>query len=206
MRTLSWIIAGAHLLMLGWAWPQAAAPKRLETLLLLPEPKAMGTELSVAPKGAMLTVLTPARELADVPGIATYSKVEFKRVGLSVETFQARARAAADKLLASFKPEFVRDDEGKVAYAVIRSERPVVASLVVAPSLARLFEEAFGKEVWVALPTRRVMYVFPAQPEALQGFVDELAERYRQDPHAASAEVFAVKAGEEPRVVAGFGE
>jgi hypothetical protein len=200
------ITAAAHLLMLGSVWPQESAPRRLETLLLLPEPKAMGTSLSLTPKGAVLTVLSPARELADVPGIAAYSKEEFKRVGLSVETFQARARAAADKLLASFKPEFVRDDEGKVVYAVIRSERPVVASLLMSPSLAKQFEESFGKEVWVALPTRRVMYIFPAQPQVLQRFAEELAERYREDPHAASAEVFALKAGAEPRVVAGFGE
>ncbi|HYF36992.1 MAG TPA: hypothetical protein VD994_16965, partial [Prosthecobacter sp.] len=167
-----------------------AQERRLETLLLLPEPRALRSDLSVTPKGAVKTVLTPARERLDVPGIETYSKEEFKKLGLSVETFAARSRAAADKLLASFKPELARDEDGKVIYALYRSERPVVASLLLAPSLPKVFEELFGKEIWVAMPNRYSLFVFPAQPEVLQEFAEELRERYENDAYAASGEIF----------------
>ena len=185
---------------------QEGLSRRLETLLLLPEPKALRNELSVMPKGAVKTVLSPARELADLPGIQTYSREEFKRLGLSVETFNARAKKAADRLLTGFKPELVRDDEGRAIYALFRSERPVVASLLAAPSLPKLFEGTFGGEIWVAMPNRYSLFVFPAKPEALQGFTEELAERYRNDAYAASGEIFLLKAGEEPRVVGSFGD
>ncbi|MDZ4286305.1 MAG: hypothetical protein U0984_00010 [Prosthecobacter sp.] len=179
--------------------------KRLESLLLLPEPRALRSELSVVPAGAVETVLSPAREIAAIPGIETYSKDEFKRLGLSVQTFTARAKTAADKLLASLKPDLVRDAEGKMLYAVYRGERPVMASLLLAPSLPKLFEKDFGKEIWVALPDRHSLFIFPAKPEALQDFTADLAERFWADVHAASAEIFAIKSGEEPRVVGSFG-
>jgi hypothetical protein len=152
------------------------------------------------------TVLTPARELADLPGIETYSKEAFKKLGLSVETFAARSRAAADKLLVVFKPELARDEDGTVLYALFRSDRPIVASLLMAPSLPRMFEETFGKEIWVVMPNRYSMFVFPAKPEVLKNFSEELGERYRNDAYAASGEIFALKAGEEPRVVGSYDE
>jgi hypothetical protein len=190
----------------GVARAQEGKERRLETILMLPEPRVLGTALSVTPKGAVKTVLTPARELAERPGIETYSKEQFKKLGLSVETFAARSKAAADKLLVSFKPEMARDENGKVIYALYRSERAVVASLLMAPSLPKVFEEMFGKEIWVVMPNRYSMFVFPAQPEVLKDFAEELAERYKNDAYAASGEIFALKAGEEPRVVGSFDE
>lgn len=202
MRLMAW---GLIMTAAALASAQDAGERRLETLLLLPEPKALRSELSVTPAGAVKTVLSPAREIAGIPGIETYSKEEFKLLGLSVETFAVRSKTAADKVLASLKPDLIRDAEGRVLYAVYRGDRPVMASLLVAPSLPKLFEAAFGAEIWVALPDRHSLYVFPAKPEALRDFAADLAERYRTDVHAASAEVFAVKSGGEPRVVASFG-
>jgi hypothetical protein len=81
-----------------------------------------------------------------------------------------------------------------------------MASLIVAPSLPSLFRELFGDEVWVAIPTRNALFVFPAQPEVLQEASTELAERYKNDAYAASAEIFALKPGEKPHVVGTFSE
>lgn len=192
-------------LLSGWSGAEEAGGLRLESLLMLPEPRSLRTDLSITPSDALLTVLSPAREVSDFPGIGTYSKEEFKRLGLSVETFAARAKTVADKLLGSLKPDLIRDAEGNLLYAVYRGERPIMASLLIAPSLPKLFEKEFGTEVWVALPDRHSLFLFPAKPEALQDFTADLAERYRTDVHAASAEIFAIKNGAEPRVVATFG-
>ena len=177
---------------------------RLETLLMLPEPREMRTERSIVPEGAQATVLTPAREIADVPGIEVYPKEDFAKLGLSPETFAERSKKTAERLLTEIKPDLIKGTNGKVTYAVYRGDRPVMASLLIAPSLPVIFEEMFGSEIWVALPDRHSLFVFPAKAEALEEFIADLAVRYKDDPHAASPEVFALKKGAAPRVVAAF--
>lgn len=178
--------------------------RKLETLLIQPEPRALRSSLSVFPAGAKLTVFTPARETAK--GIEMYPVEAFQKMGLSVETFAKRAAAAADKRIAGLKPEIIRDAEGRVLYAVYRGESPLFSSLVIAPSLPKLFEPMFGPEIWALLPDRHALYLFPARSAALQDFVADLAERYAADPFAASPEIFALVAGQEPRVIASFAE
>lgn len=181
------------------------APRKRETLLLLPEPFALRNSLSIVPPGAKQTVLTPAREKVGTPGsIEAYSTEEFQTLGLSSETFAKRAVAAADKRLATLKPDIIRDEQGRVLYAVYRGESEQFASLLVAPSLPKIFEAMLGKELWVALPDRHALYIFPAQSAALEEFTADLAIRYAEDPFAASGEIFSLKAGEEPRVIASF--
>ncbi len=195
------------LLMLGTDLhaQQPESDRKLETLLLLPEPKAMRSGLSLPPPGAKQTVLTPARESRTATGgIEAYSEETFKKLGLSLETFQARARNAADKRLLQLRPELIKGADGRIAYAVYRGDSPLFATLLLAPSLPKIFEELFGKEIWVALPDRHALYVFPARREFVEEFTPDLAERYLADPFAASCEIFSLKVGAEPRVVAAF--
>jgi len=181
-----------------------AEDRRLETLLLLPEPKVMRRALSFSPEGAELTVLTPAKELTDIPGIMAYSDAEFKKLGLSVETFTQRAKKVADRRLSTYKPDLIKNEAGQVQYAVYRSEQPLIASLLIAPSLPIIFEQLFGEEIWVALPDRHSLFVFPAKPEALAEFTADLADRFRSDPRAASPEIFSIKKGGAPKVIGSF--
>ncbi|MFN0074990.1 MAG: hypothetical protein ACKVY0_00805 [Prosthecobacter sp.] len=193
------------LLLLAANALHAQTERKLETLLLMPEPKAMRSAYSITPAGAKTTVLTPYRESAVSPsGIEPYSQEAFSKLGMSIETFAARAKTAADKRLIQLKPELIKGDDGRIAYAVYRGESPLFATLLVAPSLPKIFEELFGKEIWVAMPDRHALYVFPAREEAFHEFAADLAERYTTDAYAASCEVFAIKVGSEPKVVATF--
>lgn len=195
------------LLAFGALHAQQAAetPRKLETLLLMPEPKAMRTAFSVIPEGAQQTVLTPYRESpTSSNGVEPYGQESFAKLGLSAETFAQRAKIAADKRLLQLKPELVKGDDGKIAYAVYRGESPLFATLLVAPSLPTIFEELFGKEIWAAMPDRHALYIFPAKQELLHDFADDLADRYTSEAFAASCEVFSLKAGQEPKVVASF--
>lgn len=181
--------------------------RRLETLLLMPEPKAMRTAYSIVPAGAQQTVLTPYRESAVSPnGIEPHSRESFSKLGLGVETFAQRARLAADKRLLQLRPDLIKGEDGKVAYAVYRGDSSLFPTLLIAPSLPGIFAELFGKEIWVAMPDRHSLYVFPASPDLVQAFAPDLAERYGTDPYAASSEIFSLKTGQEPQVVASFVE
>lgn len=170
-----------------------AAPKKLESFLLLPEPKAMRTKHSMSLGNALETVLTPARQIAGTPGIEVYSATEFAKLGISVDTFLERARDAADKRLATMQPELIKDDAGRVRYAVYRGEEPLFACLLIAPSLSKIFEPVFGKEIWLVTPDRHSFYVFPANAPVLDDFAADLQERFEATPYSASPEVFTLK-------------
>ncbi|OYW73091.1 MAG: hypothetical protein B7Z37_22950, partial [Verrucomicrobia bacterium 12-59-8] len=110
----------------------------------------------------------------------------------------------ADKRLLQLRPELIKGDDGRIAYAVYRGDSPLYATLLVAPSLPKIFAELFGPEIWVVAPDRHSLYIFPAKAELLQDFAADLAERYTTDPFAASCEIFSIKTGAEPRVIATF--
>jgi len=185
---------------------QPAAPERkLESLLLMPEPKAMRGAYSIVLPNSQQTVFTCYREAAGaITGVEAHTAETFTKLGLSVESFAARAKAAADKRLLQLKPELIKGADGRIAYAVYRGESPLYATLLVAPSLPRIFVELFGQEIWVVTPDRHSLYIFPAKAELLEEFTADLAERYAADAFAASCEIFSIKTGAEPQVIAAF--
>jgi hypothetical protein len=183
----------------------AASERKLESLLLMPEPKAMRGAYSISLPNSKKTVFTCYREsTSEVSGVEAYSVEAFTKLGLSVESFASRAKAAADKRLLQLKPELIKGEDGRIAYAVYRGESPLYATLMVAPSLPKIFAELFGPEIWVVAPDRHALYVFPAKADLLDEFAADLAERYTSDAFAASCEIFAIKTGAEPRVIATF--
>lgn len=189
------------------AAPAAATEKKLEIFLLLPEPKAMRTGRSKPLPNSKHTVITAAREIAGPRGIETYGKDEFEKLGISLDTFIERGRAAADRKLAAAQPEFIRDAGGRIQYAAYRGDSPLNACLLMAPSLGAIFKNIFGDEVWAVLPDRHSLYIFPARPSALAEFTTDLQERYDSNPFAASGEIFLLKAGEPmPRAVGTFAD
>jgi hypothetical protein len=128
-------------------------------------------------------------------------------IGISPETFAKRARTVADRLLQELKPEWIRDEQSQILYAVYRGERPIYASLICAPSLPLLFEATFGPEIWVTAPDRNALYVFPAKAAILSDFASDLEDRFKSEPYAASSEIFAWKKGTfEPVAVGSFTE
>ncbi len=185
---------------------QPVAPERkLESLLLMPEPKAMRGAYSIILPHSQQTIFTFYRESTTaLNGVESHSAESFTKLGLSAESFTARAKSAADKRLLLLKPELIKDDDGKIAYAVYRGESSLYATLLLAPSLPKIFAEIFGPEIWAAAPDRHALYIFPPKSELLDDFAIDLAERYTTDPFAASCEIFALKADTEPHVVASF--
>jgi len=183
----------------------AAPERKLESLLLMPEPKVLRGAYSVTLFNAQRTVFTCYRETTGVlNGVEAYTAETFKKLGLSVESFAARAKTSADKRLLQLKPELIKGEDGRIAYAVYRGDSSLYATLLVAPSLPKIFAELFGPEIWVVTPDRHSLFVFPPKTDLLQEFTEDLAERYTSDPYAASCEIFSIKAGAEPRVIAAF--
>ena len=182
------------------------AKKKLEAYLLMPEPAALRTDLSQIPTGSHKTVLSPAFETDKDPGVKVYSKEEFAKLGIGVEAFVTKAKAAAEARLKDLEPDFIKDKDGKTRYAVYRGPSALIATLLAAPSLGKGLDKLFESDVWAITPDRHSLYLFPAKPEMLAEFAEDLAERYKTDPYATSCEVFLLKPGEAPKVVATFGD
>ncbi len=177
--------------------------RKLEAYLLLPEPRSMRSANSIVVGGAKNTVFSPARETSGAAGVELYTEAEFAKLGIGKDAFEKRARQGAERLLGVYRPELVTDAAGKVRYAVYRGEKQVFACLLVAPSLARVFEQTFGKEILVAVPDRQSLYVFPADPAAVDDVAADLDFRFETGAYAASNEVFVVKLDGSPIVTLG---
>ena len=182
----------------------AVAPAKAEPFLLLPEPKEMRTSQSATLGGARLTVFTPVRRPAGKATLEPYSRAEFAKLGISPDSFAEKARLAADRLLATVQPELKKDAAGHVVYAVYRGDDPIYASLLAAPSIAKVFENIFGKEVWLAAPDRNALYVFPPNPSVVNDFAADLQDRFETNAFSASEEIFSLKDNGELRAVATF--
>jgi hypothetical protein len=181
--------------------PEPAAPaKKAELFLLLPEPRAMRSSLSKTLADSRRTAFTPAHRNAEGE-LSTYSAEEFARLGVSWDTFRERAEMAADRILQERPPELIKDSTGHVLYGVYRGDEPIMACLLVAPSLGQYFKKVFGTEIWLITPDRNSLYVFPAKEQAIADFVADLRQRYQESAFAASEEVFLRKEGESLKVI-----
>lgn len=178
--------------------------RKLETYLLLAEPKAMRSSLSVPLAGSLRTVFSPAREISRPPGIELYTVAEFAKLGISIDAFQEKAKEAAERLLVLHRPEMLKDSAGRVRYAVYRGEQQYFPCLLIAPSLAKVFENVFGKEMIAAMPDRNSFYVFPPNAAVVDDFSGDLENRYETNPWSASNEVFRISADGKIEVMGSF--
>ncbi|HSJ03936.1 MAG: hypothetical protein ACAI34_15635 [Verrucomicrobium sp.] len=187
------------------ASPPKAVPIRVENFLLLPEPKAAKSGISLVLGKARFTVFNPVKMEPGTSRLIPYTESEFAKLGISADSFQRKAAEAADRKLASLQPELIKNDKGKVAYAVYRGADPIYACLLTAPSLGKIFEKVFGKEVWVVTPDRNSLYVFPTGAATMEEFAADLEDRFESNPFAASEEVYLLKSdGSELEAVANF--
>jgi hypothetical protein len=177
-----------------------AVAKKAEPFLLLPEPRAMRSSLSKTLAESRRTAFTPAHRTADGE-LSTYSQQEFTKLGISWDTFRERAETAADRILQERQPELIKDAAGHVLYGVYRGDEPIMACLLVAPSLGQYFKKVFGPEIWLITPDRNSLYVFPAKEQAIADFAADLRQRYQDSAFAASEEVFLRKSGEALKVI-----
>lgn len=103
---------------------------------------------------------------------------------------QAARAAAAD--LATLTPRYTRNRKDVIQYAELRSDRPLVASAVLAPKFLALFADTLGEKVLLVVPSRFQAFVFPALASNYQDYWPMVFEAYRATPWPVSVEVFEV--------------
>ncbi|HEV7869599.1 MAG TPA: hypothetical protein VGO90_18050 [Chthoniobacteraceae bacterium] len=118
-----------------------------------------------------------------------------KVLGLSREALLEAARANSTADLAELKPRYVRDRHNVIQYAELASDRPLVASAVLAPGFLPLFKDTLGDSVLVVVPSRYAAYVFPKLASSYRDYYPMVFEAYRATAFPVSVEVFEFSAG-----------
>ena len=156
------------------------------------EPKSNRPAVTLPLAGAERTVVC-AGFLED-EGPRAMTAAELAGMGIEMERFTARARQNAAADLATLKPRYERNRKKVIEYAELRSERPIVAGAVLAPTFLALWKETLGEKVLVVVPNRFTAYVFPALAGRHGEYSPLVFEALRATAWPVSVEVFEISA------------
>jgi hypothetical protein len=169
---------GAHARADEGEWRVFLEPKFLRAAVTSPIPSAKKTDLT-------------AGRFTDGE-LQVFSKDDFTALGVEWDKFAERARQNAASDLASLKPRFERNSRKTIVYGALESEKPVVASAVLAPGFLDLWKDTLGEKVLVVVPNRHTAFVFPHIASDYQSYYPMVFRAYHDSAHPISVEVFEV--------------
>jgi len=152
------------------------------------EPKFMHREISWPVPGADRTVIAPVVVKGD--DYLFPSKKVWDGFHLDDAEIQRRGAVAAAEDLATLKPRYERDRNQVIQYAELKSDRPIVASAVLAPKFRDLFRDTLGDEIYLVVPNRFTAYVFPVLASNYQDYYPLVLDAYNNSTWPVSVEVF----------------
>jgi len=141
--------------------------------------------------GAKRTVITGGMRAQD-GALTAFSEAALQNLGVTWAEFRRRARENASRDLAAINPRYERNSRKVIVYAAFESERPIVASAVLAPGFLELFKETLGEKVLVVVPSRFAAFVFPQLASEYRQFTPMIFRAYRATAWPVSVEVFEV--------------
>ena len=156
------------------------------------EPKFQHSPVATPVTGAKATWIAAGTLRADE--LAGLSASAFAALGISWEQFFARARENGAADLAGLKPRYERDAKKVIVYAALESEKPVVASAVLAPKFLAMFKDTLGDKLLVVVPNRFTAFVFPRLASHYAEYAPMVFRAYRATAWPVSVEVFEVSA------------
>jgi len=156
------------------------------------EPTFMHREVTWPIPGAERTVIAPV--VVDGDEYLFPSRKIWEQFQLSDAEIQRRGAVAAAADLATLHPRYERDRKQVIQYAELISERPIVASAVLAPKFLDLFRDTLGDEVYLVVPSRFQAFVFPVLASNYQDYYPMVFEAYRATAWPVSFEVFELSA------------
>ncbi|MEI6280302.1 MAG: hypothetical protein WCQ16_13120 [Verrucomicrobiae bacterium] len=119
-----------------------------------------------------------------------------RTLAMAMKAISPDAQRTAQEVLASLEPQFVRDKNGVIQYAVLESKNPLTASAVLAPEFAEGFARTLGPDLLVALPSRFQILVFSRQDQAFEKMGEAIIAGYLGSDYPVSREIFSLENGE----------
>lgn len=169
----------------------AASASAQETrLTLLPEPAFLRPDYAFPISGTKATILTLSLVKGD--DARELKKADAERLKLDIDSARRVAAANASAMLATLKPDYVRDEHGVIQFAVLSSDSPATASAVLAPDFLDKFADIFGPDILVAIPNHNRIYVYPALASKFRDTAEFVIRDYETSGSPVSKEVFRV--------------
>lgn len=141
-------------------------------------------------EGTTETILTPV--LIKGEDASYLTRETFDRLGLNMESIRRVARRSASEALATLEPRIMRDEKGVAQFAILESEKPIVAATVLAPDFIAKFSEILGPDLLVAIPNRYRVYVYPALASQFEKTADFVLSDNEVSAYPVSTEVFRI--------------
>lgn len=180
------------LVFLSLAWSAARAETETEWHLLV-EPSFMHNDSSWPIVGSETAVLVPARY--EKGEVLPLQRDEILKLAVSRKQIIESAPKAAARVLATLKPDYVRDANKVILYAILKSDSPLTASAVLAPKFTEMFSETLGPDILFCIPNRYTILVFPRESSDTLNLSDILFAEYQSSPYPVSREIFSLRDG-----------
>ena len=143
--------------------------------------------------GSETAVLVPARY--ENGEVLPLKRDEILQLSVTRRQILESAPRTAASVLATLQPEYIRDSNKVIQYAVLKSTNPLTASAVLAPDFTKMFTETLGPDVLFCIPNRYTILVFPQESSATLNLSDLIFAEYQGSPYPVSREIFALRRG-----------
>lgn len=160
---------------------------------LLVEPSFMHNDSSWPIVGSETAVLVPARY--ENGEVLPLQRDEVLKFSVTRKQIVESAPKAAARVLETLKPEYVRDANQVILYAILKSDSPLTASAVLAPKFTSMFSETLGPDIFFCIPNRYTIIAFPRESADTLNLSDILFAEYQSSPYPVSREIFAIREG-----------
>jgi len=138
--------------------------------------------------GAKRTVVTPAF-VGKTGKITPVSEKSFATPE-EWDAFVKEARERSLLQLATLDTTMMRDEHDVIQMAVITTETPVTASLILLPEFLQHFSAIFGPELLITIPAQNKICVFPKLANHLPQMAAAIRDDYLISVMPASTEIF----------------
>lgn len=170
----------------------SVAPSSVATdvFLILPEPHFLRPPVSFPIAGSNQVVQTIGRFTKGDCELLT--KEQFAQLEKEMPDWKKQAILQANEFVKKTPIRWIRDDHEVILAAVLESDSMETCAALFSPELLRRYEDVFGPEFYVAVPSRFRIYLFPKLASRIQEFAPMVLPDYRASAHPVSQEVFEI--------------
>ena len=166
----------------------ATAARGFEPFCVLPESYGMHPQVFVLVPGARRVGFSLVRETS--LGLEPYTRSELRAQRLSWLECFLRGQETATRHLQTLEPTFHRDERKIIQYAHFQSENQLTASIFISPQFLKRFADTLGKELYIAVPDRYNVFVFPRLSNSIEKVSPKMAYLFKEALYPVSREVF----------------
>ena len=159
--------------------------------ILIIQPKYMRSEVVMMIPKARHTVYS-AGYLGKL-GLTNFKAEEFRmKYRGGWKEFKKKALKQSAILLKSIQPEYIKNTQGDIEYAILQSSDPLLASSVHTGEFRKIFKSPFGPNLWVIIPNRSTILVMKADKNRLNTYKKAFYHMFLDATYPVSREVFLV--------------